>query len=177
MVANVSNLGWLIDHGHNAEGLKTLAKLHAHGDENDPWVRAEYDQIQEAISFEHEHEAKSYIELFRNKSCFRRLYMVCALQAAAQMTGVSVSIWSWDVRERSLILTPFFRQSNTTVSPFSSRLAFQETRLSSTRASLPSSPSSPNSCASASLIVLDDDGPRSSEMSVTASASSLQQFS
>jgi sugar porter (SP) family MFS transporter len=80
---------WLIDNGKAEEGLRTLAKLHAHGDENDAWVRAEYDQIQDAITFEHEHEAKSYKELFTDKSCFRRLFLACAIQASVQMTGVS----------------------------------------------------------------------------------------
>ncbi|KAF2196575.1 general substrate transporter [Delitschia confertaspora ATCC 74209] len=80
---------WLIDHGKPEEGLKTLAKLHAHGNENDPWVRAEFDQIQDAITFEHEHEAKSYSELFTDRSSFRRLFLACALQASIQMTGVS----------------------------------------------------------------------------------------
>ena len=80
---------WLIDHGHPEEGLRTLAKLHSHGDVNDPWVRAEFDQIQDAITFEHENEAKSYKELFTNRSSFRRLLLVCAIQASVQMTGVS----------------------------------------------------------------------------------------
>ncbi|PKY07500.1 MFS sugar transporter [Aspergillus campestris IBT 28561] len=80
---------WLIDHGHHEEGLKTLARLHAHGDENDAWVRAEYNQIQETITFEHENEAKSYVELFTSRSSFRRLFLCCALQASVQMTGVS----------------------------------------------------------------------------------------
>lgn len=80
---------WLMDHGRSEDGLQTLARLHAHGDVNDPWVRAEYDQIQEAITFEHEHEAKSYVELFTSRSSFRRLFLCCALQASVQMTGVS----------------------------------------------------------------------------------------
>ncbi|KAJ5281294.1 hypothetical protein N7478_006666 [Penicillium angulare] len=80
---------WLIDHNQPEEGLKTLARLHAHGNENDPWVQAEYSQIQESITFEHENEAKSYIELFKNRSSFRRLFLCCALQASVQMTGVS----------------------------------------------------------------------------------------
>ncbi|KAH7128138.1 general substrate transporter [Dendryphion nanum] len=80
---------WLIDHGKPEEGLLTLAKLHAHGDVNDPWVRAEFDQIQDAITFEHEHEARSYMELFTDKSCFRRILIAMALQASVQMTGVS----------------------------------------------------------------------------------------
>jgi MFS family permease len=33
--------------------------------------------------------AQSYIELFKDKSCFRRLFLACALQASVQMTGVS----------------------------------------------------------------------------------------
>jgi hypothetical protein len=52
-------------------------------------VKAEYDQIQESITFEHENEAKSYIELFTNRSSFRRLLIACTLQASIQMTGVS----------------------------------------------------------------------------------------
>ncbi|PYI13295.1 MFS sugar transporter [Aspergillus japonicus CBS 114.51] len=80
---------WLIDHGKNELGLKTLAQLHAHGNEDDAWVRAEYQQIQESIKFEHENEAKSYAELFTSRSSFRRLFLCCAIQASVQMTGVS----------------------------------------------------------------------------------------
>ncbi|SMY23605.1 unnamed protein product [Zymoseptoria tritici ST99CH_1A5] len=80
---------WLIDHGKADEGLRTLAKLHAHGDENDTWVRSQFNQIQDMITFEHEHEAKSYTELFTNKSSFRRLFLACSIQASVQMTGVS----------------------------------------------------------------------------------------
>ncbi|KFY28382.1 hypothetical protein V491_00490 [Pseudogymnoascus sp. VKM F-3775] len=80
---------WLIDNDRGKEGLDTLAKLHANGNVHDPWVRAEFDQISENISFEHENEAKSYAELFRNRSSFRRLFLAVALQASIQMTGVS----------------------------------------------------------------------------------------
>ncbi len=37
---------WLIDHGREEYGLQTLARLHANGNVNDAWVRAEYAQIQ-----------------------------------------------------------------------------------------------------------------------------------
>jgi sugar porter (SP) family MFS transporter len=80
---------WLIDHGKPELGLQTLAKLHSHGDINDAWVQAEFQQIQDAITFDHENEAKSYADLFRDKSCFRRLFLACALQGSVQMTGVS----------------------------------------------------------------------------------------
>lgn len=83
---------WLIDHGRKDEGLRTLAKLHAHGDANDPWVKAEFAQIEEASTFDREHEAKSYAELFRTRSSFRRLLIACSVQASCQMTGVSVRL-------------------------------------------------------------------------------------
>lgn len=78
-----------MDHGKPEKALSTLARLHAHGDMSDAFVVAEYEQIQTSINHEHTHEAKSYIELFRSKSAFRRLFLCCALQASIQMTGVS----------------------------------------------------------------------------------------
>lgn len=80
---------WLIDNNRGDEGLKILAKLHSNGNINDPWVRAEFDQIQDSITAEHENEAKSYLELFTDMSCFRRILLACSLQASIQMTGVS----------------------------------------------------------------------------------------
>lgn len=89
---------WLIDHGKVEEGLQTLAKLHANGNTNDAWVRAEFEQIQDSITLEHEHGAKSYAELFTDKSSFRRLFLACALQASIQMTGVSaIQYYSVDI--------------------------------------------------------------------------------
>lgn len=80
---------WLIDHNRGEEGLRTLARLHSNGNLHDPWVQAEYAQIQESITYEHEHEAQSYVELFTSRSSFRRLFLCCAIQASVQMTGVS----------------------------------------------------------------------------------------
>lgn len=89
LTVDIQSPRWLIDHGREAEGLRVLAKLHTHGDENDPWVRAEFNQVQESITYEHEHEAKSYVELFSSWPAFRRLFLCCALQASVQLTGVS----------------------------------------------------------------------------------------
>jgi hypothetical protein len=80
---------WLIDHGRNEEGLETLAQLHANGNKEDPYVQAEYSIIQAQIADEHENAAKSYAELFKNRSNFRRILLACAVQASTQMTGVS----------------------------------------------------------------------------------------
>lgn len=89
---------WLIDNGHPEKGRAVLAQLHAHGNENDPWVLAEFEQIQETITYEHEHEAKSYKELIVSKSASRRLLLAMALQASVQMTGVSaIQYYSVDI--------------------------------------------------------------------------------
>ncbi|KAI5846552.1 MFS sugar transporter [Morchella snyderi] len=89
---------WLIDNGQVSLGLKTLAKLHAHGNEDDPWVRAEFEQIQDQITHEHEHSAKTWGELFKNKSNFRRIFLCVALQSSIQLTGVSaIQYYSPDI--------------------------------------------------------------------------------
>lgn len=97
-VADTLLRSWLIDHGYTEKGLMTLANLHANGNTEDIWVRAEYDQIRDALAFEHEHEAKSVMEIFRNKSSFRRLFLACTIQASVQMTGVSaIQYYSPDI--------------------------------------------------------------------------------
>lgn len=80
---------WLIDHNRKEEGLKTLARLHSNGNVNNGWVQEEFNQIEQAIFAEHEQTAKGYKDLFTDKSSFRRLFLVTAIQASVQMTGVS----------------------------------------------------------------------------------------
>ncbi|KAK6213278.1 hypothetical protein QIS74_09280 [Colletotrichum tabaci] len=80
---------WLGDKGRDEEMLKTLARLHSNNDVNDAFVRAEYEQIKTAVEIEHQQEARSYMDLFRSRSSFRRLFLCCAIQASVQMTGVS----------------------------------------------------------------------------------------
>ena len=45
--------------------------------------------IEGAVTFEYEHEVRSYMELSTDRSCFRRLFLACSIQASVQMTGVS----------------------------------------------------------------------------------------
>ena len=80
---------WLCDHDRADEGLKTLAKLHAHGDTNDPYVLAEYELIQAQIAEEHSQRKVTYLDLFRGWPNLRRTILVMAIQASCQMTGVS----------------------------------------------------------------------------------------
>jgi len=80
---------WLIDHGKTEQGLQVLANLHANGDINDSFVRAEFEHIQESVLLEHEVGSKSWGKLFNNKANFRRTLLAVALQFSIQMTGVS----------------------------------------------------------------------------------------
>ena len=41
-----------MDHDHSEKALHVLARLHAHGDTNDAWVLAEFEQIQASIQDE-----------------------------------------------------------------------------------------------------------------------------
>ncbi|KAH8692579.1 general substrate transporter [Talaromyces proteolyticus] len=80
---------WLISRGNPEKGLKTLARLHANGNTSDPWVLAEFEQIQTQVAEEKEQTKASFNVLFTNKANFRRLLLACAMQAATQMTGIS----------------------------------------------------------------------------------------
>ncbi|RMY82978.1 hypothetical protein D0861_07644 [Hortaea werneckii] len=79
---------WQIAHGRTQKGLATLARLHASGNQDDEWVLAEYSQIEVTIEQERA-ESASWMDLFKEKASFRRLFLVLALQASVQMTGVS----------------------------------------------------------------------------------------
>jgi MFS family permease len=77
---------WLLGHdwyfiliGH-LKVSKTLARLHSKGDESNPWVLAEYEQIQEQITFDRENEAYSYKELLKNYPIFVVLYSLVPIR-------------------------------------------------------------------------------------------------
>ncbi|KAJ7028938.1 general substrate transporter [Mycena alexandri] len=88
---------WLAEKGRMDEGKfspllqaqATLARLHAHGDINDPFVVAQMKDIQADISKSKEIGEASWSELFTVPSNFRRLSLGYILQFSVQMTGVS----------------------------------------------------------------------------------------
>ena len=93
--ATFIDVGWLYDHGKHDRAVKALAKLHAHGDEDDPIVLAQMDEIKETSAHEGLYAAKSWAQLFQNKSTFRRLVLGLTIQAATQ---VYLSTFSADAR-------------------------------------------------------------------------------
>ncbi len=82
-------LRWLCDHDRAEDGLRTLARLHAHGDTSDPYVHAEFNLIMNQIAEEHSQRKVTYLDLFRGWPNMRRMILVMAIQASCQMTGVS----------------------------------------------------------------------------------------
>jgi hypothetical protein len=75
--------------GRDGEALEALARLHAHGDVQDTFVRAEYEEILAAVRRDQMEGTAAIGDLFTNKSLFRRLVLGIALQFSVQMTGVS----------------------------------------------------------------------------------------
>lgn len=80
---------WLCDHDRHEDGLATLARLHAKGDENDDYVQEEYLLIKAQIAEEHAQKKVTYFDLVRTPANLRRTVLVMMIQCGCQMTGVS----------------------------------------------------------------------------------------
>jgi len=80
---------WLAEKGRMIEAQASLARLHARGDINDPFVISQVKDIQAEISRSSEIGEASWSELFTVPSNFRRLSLGYILQFSVQMTGVS----------------------------------------------------------------------------------------
>ncbi|KAJ3865335.1 general substrate transporter [Lentinula novae-zelandiae] len=71
------------------KAARTLAKLHAHGNVNDPFVVSQMEDIKAEIQRAREIGSASWGELFTDSSNFRRVSLGYILQFSVQMTGVS----------------------------------------------------------------------------------------
>ncbi|KAI1794399.1 general substrate transporter [Ganoderma leucocontextum] len=74
----------------NEEALWVLARLHAHGDIDDPFVISEHREILAQVQLERQETRDAWTQLFTVKSNFRRVLLGVAIQFSIQMTGVSV---------------------------------------------------------------------------------------
>ncbi|KAH8829455.1 general substrate transporter [Flagelloscypha sp. PMI_526] len=68
---------------------KVLARLHARGDENDPFVQYQIADMKASIEQDKNIGNSSWSELFKNWSNLRRVSLGVILQFSVQMTGVS----------------------------------------------------------------------------------------
>ncbi|KAF4607454.1 hypothetical protein EYR38_001526 [Pleurotus pulmonarius] len=79
---------WLIGKGRHEEALKTLAYYHADGDENDPLVQYEFNEIKNALEFDRTVAANvGWLSLIATPGNRRRLRIIVALAFFSQWSG------------------------------------------------------------------------------------------
>lgn len=82
---------WLISKDRNDEALKTLAKWHANGNENNATVQFEYREIRETLRIEKEvARSTSYMDFFRTKGNRWRLAIIISIGIISQYSGNAV---------------------------------------------------------------------------------------
>ncbi|KAL1407899.1 hypothetical protein Q8F55_007335 [Vanrija albida] len=83
---------WLISKGRIEEARKVLAREHANGDENDPLVNFEMDEIQQALVEEKaiNSTAGSWFSLFKTPGNRKRLFIMLHVVIGAQWCGNGV---------------------------------------------------------------------------------------
>ncbi|CAK7205459.1 high affinity glucose transporter [Sporothrix eucalyptigena] len=86
---------WLCSHGRPEEALAVLARLHAGGDTENPFVRAELSEIQVAIDFEKQLQDKtpSYFQLAFSKRYRRRTALAVGGQFLQQLSGPNIVLY------------------------------------------------------------------------------------
>lgn len=80
---------WLLSRGRNTEALQVLARVHANGDREDEYVRAEYAEIKEKFEWEQTVKKPSYFDLLFSKKYARRTYIGIGTQFWQQAVGIN----------------------------------------------------------------------------------------
>ncbi|KAG8858389.1 hypothetical protein FRB96_005274 [Tulasnella sp. 330] len=79
---------WLINKGRDAEALRTLAYYHARGNDQDPLIQFEYNEIKEAIALDRAvAEQVSWADLFKTSGNRRRMRIIIAMAFFSQWSG------------------------------------------------------------------------------------------
>ncbi|KAL2064513.1 hypothetical protein VTL71DRAFT_3650 [Oculimacula yallundae] len=82
---------WMISKDRHEEALKTLAKWHANGNENNLTVQFEYREITETLRLEKEvNQSTSYLDFFRTKGNRWRLAIIISIGIISQYSGNAV---------------------------------------------------------------------------------------
>lgn len=74
--------------GREEEALRNLAKLHARGNINDPFVIGEMAEMRAKID-EERGQSAGWSQIFGNKHNMRKIFMGIVVQFSVQMTGIS----------------------------------------------------------------------------------------
>ncbi|KAI5123250.1 hypothetical protein M0805_001339 [Coniferiporia weirii] len=79
---------WLISKGRNTQALKTLAYYHADGNEHDPLVQYEFEEIKAAIDFDQTVSSNvGWKSFFTKKGNMKRLRIIVAIAFFSQWSG------------------------------------------------------------------------------------------
>uniref|UniRef100_A0A0W0FTH9 Putative hexose transporter n=1 Tax=Moniliophthora roreri TaxID=221103 RepID=A0A0W0FTH9_MONRR len=79
---------WLVSKGREQEALRTLAYYHADGNQDDPLVKYEYEEIKAAIDFERNVASHvGYKSLFTTKGNLKRMRIIIAIAFFSQWSG------------------------------------------------------------------------------------------
>jgi len=79
---------WLVSKGREAQALQTLAYYHADGDDQDPLVQYEFDEIKAAIDFDRTVASNvGYKSLFTTPGNRKRMRIIIALAFFSQWSG------------------------------------------------------------------------------------------
>ena len=78
---------WLVSVGKEEEALRTLAKMHANGDEQDELVQVEFNEIKTGLKADRETKANTYRSLFRTPGNRRRLLVLVVTAMGTQLNG------------------------------------------------------------------------------------------
>lgn len=78
---------WLLSKDRWEEAYDILAKYHAEGDRDDPFVRAEFQQIRDTISLEIESSKRSWSELWGTRANMHRVLIAACVGLFSQWSG------------------------------------------------------------------------------------------
>lgn len=100
---------WLVSRGRDNEAVQILSKWHCQGDENDPLVAFEYDDIRHTLAMERAASAQSsWRTLFTDRSNLRRFRVIIALAFFSQWSGNGIVSYYLNIVLRGIgIIDPF----------------------------------------------------------------------
>ncbi|KAF4547901.1 Sugar (and other) transporter-like protein 28 [Elsinoe fawcettii] len=78
---------WLVHHDRSEEALQILAKWHANGDLDDPLVKYELQEIQNAIQLEEENKKTKFSDFFKTPGNRRRLLVLITMATGTNWVG------------------------------------------------------------------------------------------
>ncbi|KEZ42102.1 hypothetical protein SAPIO_CDS6339 [Scedosporium apiospermum] len=102
---------WLCSKDRLEEALQVLIKYHANGDSNDPFVHAEFAEIQETIRLEKESSKESWLVLVQTPGNRKRMLLIALTAFFSQCSGNGlVSYYLHDILN-SVGITSSYNQS------------------------------------------------------------------